>query len=385
MSTIFAELKEYIGLGDADAHTLSTFAPAARPHVERFAEHFYAVLTAHGDARAVIKGGAPQIQRLKQTLAQWMLECVEGPYDEAYFQKRSRIGHVHVNIGLPQHYMFTAMNVIRLDFHELVFQVHGDDLAKARTTSDALDKIFDIELAIMLRTYQEDSEDRLRRRERLATIGQLAASIGHDLRNPLGVIQSSLYILSRSGKDPTKAARHHERIATQVKLCESIITNLLEMARNKPPRREPIQLEHLLATATEAVTLPPHLKIHISVEPGLELDADTALLRQAVVNLVTNAVDAHGSEPGTIELSAHQRGDWVSIEVADEGPGFSADAISRVFEPLVTTRPAGTGLGLALVKGVVERHGGSVEASNRIPRGAVVRMTLPPRDAAAKA
>lgn len=382
VTSFFNGLKRYVGFGPDDSAALLALEPHAAEHLVEFAERFYHQIDAHPDARSVLSG-PDQVERLKKTLVEWMRSGLVGPHDETYYQRRANIGRVHVRIELPQQYMFTAMNLIRRDFHHLVNEViEAADSAQA--THDALDKLYDLELAIMLQTFREDSDDRLRRVERLATIGQIAAGIGHDLRNPLGVIQSSMYLVRRRTGDEPKVMRHIERIEKQVDLCDDIIRNLLELARNQPPRRESIEIIELFRRVLEAAHVPDRITIEQTIEDGLVIKADGGLLRQALVNLVNNAIQAHNGDSGTIYLTATRVEGDVMFEVADDGPGFDAETITRVFEPLVTTRKSGTGLGLALVKGVAERHGGTVEAANRPEGGAAVRLRLPPAEEASR-
>jgi signal transduction histidine kinase len=376
MTTLLDSIKSYIGFGAQDAETLRGFLPIAEPHLRGFAERFYARIQEHADAHQVLEGDE-QIERLKHTLEEWMRTGLAGPHDHAYYVRRSRIGRRHVLIGLPPRFMFTAMNLIRRDFHHLAARHFAHDPAARLRLDDALDRLFDMELAIMLQTYQEDSDARLRRHERLATIGQIAGSIGHDLRNPLGVMQSSLYILRKRAGEDGRVQRHIDKIDSQIRACDDIIKNLLELARNTPPRREPIDFVKLFDEAVEAAAMPAHVAVQTEIGPGVACGADPVLLRQALVNLLTNAAQAYADRPGRVYLSVTATDTGTLIAVADDGPGFDPDTLARVFEPLVTTRSSGIGLGLALVKGVTERHGGAVEASNRPDGGAMVRLHLP--------
>lgn len=376
MSSYFNNIKRYVGFSELDASALRELAEPAEPYLEGFSDHFYERIADHPDALKVLES-PEQLSRLKRKLVEWMQSGLLGPHDQAFYQRRSRIGRVHVRIALPQQYMFTAMNVLRLDFRHLINQLFAADPERLRAMSDAIDKLFDLELAIMLQTYQEDSEERLRRRERLATIGQIAASIGHDLRNPLSVIQSSLYLLRKRLVQDERAQRHLARIDAQVELCESTISNLLQLARNQPPQRATIDFQEIFRLAIAGVTVPPHIQIAVDIEPGLSVEGDAGLLRPAIANLIVNAIDAYDKQPGTVYLKAMSEDGHAAIEVADDGPGFDSDTLTRAFEPLVTTRATGTGLGLALVKGVTERHGGSVLAYNRPHGGAAVRIRLP--------
>ncbi|MFV8752225.1 protoglobin domain-containing protein [Nannocystaceae bacterium ST9] len=376
--TFFAEIVDYVGFSPADSARLLEFLPTAQSHFERIAEHFYERILAHPQAHDAITGGEQQIARLKQTLVEWMRSGLAGPHDEEFCLRRARIGHIHVRIGLPQRYMITAMNVMRLDFRRVVeTELANAEVARLQALNDSLDRLFDLELAIMLETYKLEAEDRLRRRERLATIGQLAASIGHDLRNPLSVMESSLYILRRRAQDDERVLKHVDRIAQQIDECDSIITHLLEMARNQPPRRDRFDLASLVEDALTAARVPPRVHVEREGLDGLTLWIDGALVKQALVNLFINSVQAqHGSE-GWIRIQADRQDDYVVVTVEDAGPGFEAITLPVIFEPLVTTKTSGTGLGLSLVKSVIERHGGHVSAGNRREGGAMVKLHLP--------
>lgn len=374
----FAEVTNYIGFGPEDTERLQAFLPTATPHFERISEHFYERIVVHPQAHEAITGGDAQIARLKRTLIDWMHSGLEGPHDEEFCLRRARIGHMHVRIGLPQRYMITAMNVMRLDFRDVAREAFatGDPLA-LEDLNTSLERLFDLELAIMLETYKLTVEDRLRRRERLATIGQLAASIGHDLRNPLSVMESSIYILRRRVSDDQRAIGHLDKIANQIHECNRIITNLLDMARDQPPRREAIRAVDLLSGALAAARVPSDFNVVLEGLADLELWVDSALLKQALVNLLINSVQAQRGRDGLICVRAHVDGSDVMLSVVDAGPGFDLETLPLIFEPLVTTKATGTGLGLALVKSVTERHGGHVIAENREEGGAEIKMYLP--------
>ncbi|MEM9488438.1 MAG: protoglobin domain-containing protein, partial [Myxococcota bacterium] len=271
--TYFENIKSYVGFAETDQQALGQLADSAETSYAGFAEHFYECISRHPDAHKVLDG-AEQIARLKNSLVRWMRSGLRGPHDETFFERRCRIGRVHVRIGLPQQYMFTAMNVLRLDFHHLIRRTYSGDIERERSAHDAVDKLFDLELAIMLHTYRDDSEERMRRAERLATIGQIAASIGHDLRNPLSVIQSSMYILRKRTNDDPRSARHIDRIDTQVEICGSIISNLMELARSNPPRAELIDFTAIFDQVRASLQIPTSVAVDMQTTEDTTLYAD---------------------------------------------------------------------------------------------------------------
>ena len=162
--TLFQEMKRYVRFGGEDEAALRRFAPHAAPHFAAIAEEFYERLVHHEEARQVFLDDA-QIERLKGTLQVWMRLLLEGPWDEAYYEKRARIGRTHVKINLPQRYMFVSMDVIRIS----LLKVAADAFPEGEriVVATALHKIVDLELAIMLETYAEASVARVQHLERI--------------------------------------------------------------------------------------------------------------------------------------------------------------------------------------------------------------------------
>jgi signal transduction histidine kinase len=375
--TVFEELKRYVRFGDEDGAALRALHAAAAPHFDAIAQTFYDRILSHEEAKKALVGGESQVGQLKYTLVAWMDTLLSGPWDEAYWQRRYAIGRVHVRIGLPQHYMFGAMNVIRAELARIGwarFHANPDELERVRT---ALGKILDLELAIMLTTYRDDLLAQAARAERLATFGQLVGSIGHDLRNPLGVIETSLYILrGRVGTDE-RATKHVDRIGEQLQVANGIITNLLDMIRNRPLQREPVALGEVVARAASTVKRPEGVRIALEGMDALpQVDGDPVQLRQVFVNLLENAVYA-ASPAGGVWVRADAANGTIAVHVEDSGPGVDEATLRRLFEPLITTKEKGIGLGLALVKRIAERHGGDVTYATRPQGGACFTVRLP--------
>ncbi len=374
--TLFEELKRYVGFGEADEAGLRALHPHAAPHFERIAGIFYDRILKHEGARKALQGGESTVGRLKVTLVLWMNGLLQGPWDQDYYELRARIGRVHVRIALPQHYMFGAMNVVRQQFNAIIDETYASDLEQLGQVRRGLSKILDLELAIMLHTYREDLLAQQARVERLSTFGQLVGSIGHELRNPLGVIETSLFIIKGRVNDD-RAVKHIERISEQVAIANSIITQLLDMIRDRPLQREQVRISEVIDSAVNAITRPEGLLLGAE---GLALlppvPGDAMQLRQVFLNLIENAVQAAGT-PGSVHITGAVKGDKVEVAVEDSGPGVDEGIRARLFEPLITTKEKGIGLGLALVKRVVERHGGTIRYASALGGGARFVVTLP--------
>jgi len=365
---IFEELKHYVGFSADDGAALQALHPLANAHFERIADVFYRRILEHPEARKALEGGESQVGHLKTTLAAWMDTLLQGPWDDAYFERRCRIGRVHVRISLPQHYMFGAMNLLRRELTDVLDESLTHDNEKRIKLRRALGKILDLELAIMLHTYREDLLAQNARAERLATFGQLVGSIGHELRNPLGVIETSLFILKGrpAAEEDPRVTKHLSRIGEQVEVANHIVSSLLDMIRDRPLSRAPVQLAEVWQSAVEAVTVPEGVRLGAEGLQALPLlEGDAVQLRQVFVNLVDNAVQALGDAGGEVRLQARSEGREVELVLEDSGPGLDPAIRARVFEPLMTTKARGLGLGLSLVRRILERHGGGITYAPR--------------------
>ena len=381
-STILTELFDYVGFGLEDARWLAKLGPVARPRFLEIVTEFYRTIDRNPGATSVFTGGEQQRQRLHQSMHRWLEGIVGGVYDDAHFEQRARIGRVHVRIDLDQRYMFAAMNVIRKSLHQVVRDAGWPTDDRSRTHL-AIDRICDIELAVMLETYRESYIEKQRASERLATIGQLAASIGHELRNPLAVMETSLHLMERRITDE-KSVRHLVRMREQLAISGAIISDLLEMARDRPPDRRPVSMHPVVAEALTSVPHEPTVALALEVPEELpRVLVDPTQMRQLIVNLATNAAQALAGarRPGTVRVSAEVEGETLVLRIDDDGPGLSSEALRRLFEPLFTTRATGVGLGLPLCRRIAEKHGGSIRGSNRgdpdHPEGARFEIRIP--------
>ena len=371
------ELMRYIEFTPEDAATMAAMGPVLRPHFADIVECFYVAIDRTPGAAAVFTGGAPQIERQKLLLRGWLEGLVGGVYDDEYVLRRARIGRTHVRIALDQRYMFAAMNIVRAGLHAALATAEEWTEARRRAGHRAIDKLCDMELGIMLETYREAYIARVKDAERLATIGQVAASIGHELRNPLAVMQTSVHVLARRLPPDERNTRHLRRLDDQIVLCNTIISDLLELARDRPPERSPSDLAAVVREAALSVPRPAAVALELDiVGPLPTIAVDPGQFRQLVVNLVLNAVQAiEGAGHIAVHLAADEQS--LLLRVEDDGSGLAPEVHARLFEPLFTTRSNGTGLGLALCRRITERHQGTITANNREGPGAVFSVRLP--------
>lgn len=364
------EIKRYIGFDGTDQEQLRRLrAASSDAEIVAIAEHFYAVLVQHEGARAVITEGAAQIARLQHTLVDWIVSGLTGPHDEAYYERRSRIGRRHVAIGLPQQYMFTAMNVVRRDLHHLVETHLSDERVRAH---DAIDRLLDMELAIMLRHYQLEAEERLVRRERhaqaekLTAVRTLSAGLAHEVRNPLNAAKLQLELLERRlrrGDGDPRLLDAAELVRVEIGRLSKLLDEFLAFARPADLAPTPTDLVGLARHVAELER--PAAEVHgvtLDIEaPAAAVEAmvDAAKIHQVVQNLLRNAIEA-SPRGGTVDIIVEPIDGGVALRIRDQGPGIPPDVLARIYEPFFSTKEGGTGMGMAIVHSLVTLHGGEI-------------------------
>jgi signal transduction histidine kinase len=226
-------------------------------------------------------------------------------------------------------------------------------------------------------------ERRLREAEKLAAIGNLAAGLAHQVAAPLNVISGRAELLLRRPDDTAGRERSLRIIIQQISRITTIVRNLLDFARRREPRVQPVDMGAVVDGAVEFLESELErvgAELVRSGAPRTYVSGDPDLLHQVLVNLVLNALQAMEESEGTrrvaIRLDTTQS--EALIEVEDTGPGLSADVRDRMFEPFYTTKERGTGLGLVVARSIIEEHGGSLVAGEALNgSGARFRITLP--------
>src|SRR5262245_59879544 len=475
--SFFESIKLYVGFTEQSSAVLRELQPLAAPFFTDIIDDFYAAIEAHPGASQAITGGQAQIDRLKQTLLRWIDKLLLGPHDEEYFQLRARIGRMHVRIGLPQVFMFTAMDRIRVRLLDVVRRKLANDQARLDTTATAVNQILDLELAIMLETYSEqthrdlfesvpafvlamdedgrlnswngeleritgfgraemlgtdgqrlvgpdgrpmdlplkaggkrkvrwrraevkgsddrtityavgidatDEEEILRRMlrsERLAAVGTMAAGLAHEVRNPLNSASLQLTVLERRldrGDEAASVLPIAEIIKSEIDRLDRLVREFLAFAQPRPLEPRPVDVGELLS-AVAGLIAPEAESVHVSiateVAPGTPaILGDTERLRQVLLNLTRNSIEAMSDKGGRLRIGAKRAGKEVEVFVEDVGPGFGEDL--PVFDAFFTTKSHGTGLGLAIVHRIIADHGGTIRVESR-PGRTCFTLALP--------
>ncbi len=242
-------------------------------------------------------------------------------------------------------------------------------------------------------TRVEQMEERERLRDRLAALGEMAAAIAHEVKNPLASIEVMAGVLKRQMTDHEEALETLNDIIKEAKMANSIVVEVLEFVRPIQLQVERAALDEVLKdsiTLAEGKMRRGAVSIDTVIETDVpEMLADPHQLRQLFSNLLANAFEALGGEghvdlrawllPGEDEPvgAADPQPPQVVVEVRDSGPGITADDMERIFSPFFSTKPQGTGLGLAIVRKVVDAHDGHIDAVSAPGRGATFRVTLP--------
>lgn len=389
--TAFKQLQRYVGFSEADAENIRALACDARPVIPEVVEQFYRHILEDPEARRVFIGGNEQIDRQRKVLHRWLEEIFEGNYGPHYVAKRTEIGHAHVRVGLPQHYMITAMEIVWRALYSGLMR-ESNDANRPRQLS-SLHALLMLDLAIILASYQESHTEQVRRRERsaveekltraehLAEIGQLAASLAHEIKNPLAGISGAIQIIQDA---MTKDDPHRPIISEvigQIHRLDATVKDLLLYARPIPPRASSFPLANAVARVLSVLREEPAmLRVQIEFDPGpagATLHADEAQIEHLLMNLILNAAQASAAGE-TVRTRIEENGDdLLRFVVEDDGVGMPPEILDRAFEAFFTTKAKGTGLGLSICRKIVDAHNGRIRLDSRRDRGTTVTVDLP--------
>ena len=244
------------------------------------------------------------------------------------------------------------------------YRVHLEELVTERTAQ--------------LQTAQQE----LVQKGRLAVLGQLTATVSHEIRNPLGTVANSLYLLKDSlrGEEYAHLARPLLLAERNVERCDNIISDLLDFSRQRDIQKKSLDIDAWFAELLGELTFPEAVQCQWNLTSQAIALADSERLRRVMVNVITNALQALDEVPDTnkiLEIKTRIADDECQILVRDNGPGMSAEVMARIFEPMFSTKNFGVGLGVPIIKNIMESHGGGVAYQSESGKGTTVTLWLP--------
>ena len=215
--------------------------------------------------------------------------------------------------------------------------------------------------------------------EKLATIGQLASGVAHDLRNPLGVISNSAYLLKLKLSDTDeKGHKYLELMQKAIFQSSNVIEGLLDLARTKEPILEEVDVKALTTELIDTIDIPENVNLTVEQDDAPKMAADASQIERVFNNIINNAFQAMPNG-GTLTISSRQNKNTITTKFIDTGKGIEEKHLGKVFEPLFTTRngTGGSGIGLSISKTIIEAHKGSIKVNSEIDKGTTFTVKLP--------
>jgi len=223
--------------------------------------------------------------------------------------------------------------------------------------------------------------DQLIRADRLAAMGELTAGVAHEVRNPLGIIRASVQLVEDVSCDRERLLAATKVVKQEIDRLDRVIKALLDFGRPSSPSFSPVGMNDVVEDVLLLIgrfASQAHVDIERRLESPLpQVRADADQLKQVLVNLISNAVQAMGEAGGSIVVSTSVRGDFIAVSVLDDGPGIPPELLSKVFDPFYSTKDDGTGLGLTMVHRIVDEHDGHIEVASKLNEGTRFTVSLP--------
>jgi PAS domain S-box-containing protein len=279
-------------------------------------------------------------------------------------------------------------------FRDITERKHAEEALKQRTEQLEKSQKKLEENARQLEAYAnhmerlaEERAKQLRDKERLATIGETAGMVGHDIRNPLQAIVNEIYLTKDSLSTLPQSTEKQDALGSlafiqeQVDYVNKIVADLQDYARDTKPTLSKVNVEELVNTTFSVLSVPKNIEVNCNIKEDLEITTDPAYLRRILTNLSNNAIQAMPTG-GKITLTAVEFDDYVELTVSDTGIGVSDEVKDKLFKPLFTTKARGQGFGLAVVKKFVEQLDGKITFDSAPSGGTSFFIRLPKKETA---
>jgi signal transduction histidine kinase len=272
--------------------------------------------------------------------------------------------------------------------HLAPHQLHRKLTLDRRPTEDELQQVvtainqmgFNLDLS---NKQRKRAEEELLRKERLANLGELTGTVSHELRNPLGAMVAAVAAIKKLAGDDKLLSRPVALLDRSITRCDNIIGDLLDYSRVRPLAATATALDGWLETLLDEYGVTPGVELRRELDSGATVVLDPERFRRVMVNLLDNACQAMTAAEGSSEADAvltvasRRVGDLVEILVSDTGPGIPPEDVEKVFEPLYSTKSFGVGLGLGIVRRIVDQHDGSIDIECQQGRGTRLVIRLP--------
>ena len=312
---------------------------------------------------------------------------------ESPVEKILRLGTI---VGLANHTILISKNGMKIPIDDSGAPIRDDkgnllgvvlifrDVTERRKNQKALKEYSErLEEMVASRTKElRDAQKELVRQERLAVLGQLTATVAHEIRNPLGTVRTSIFSLSENIKRNEKKRVDRAILLAERNIlrCDGIITELLDFTRQKILKKRPIEIDPWLENLLAQQIIPEQIEYKLALDSRVLVPVDTEYLRRAVVNVIDNAIQALEEKGGAsmgLTVRTTIAGERIEIGVADTGPGIPDDIREKIFEPLFSTKSIGVGLGLSIVEDIMAEHRGGVDIASEPGKGTEVVLWLP--------
>lgn len=359
----YSDVTGFIDLGSEDIDRLEGLAPFVEQRRDALVARF--ARTIGGQPT----NGAEPAADLSEAVGDWF-DGLFGPHNP----NRSRLRRRALQAEIPAEQLFGALHELRLDLHQLVRR--ADLCQPVDPTCDSIDRLIDLESALFTKAYLSEMADQ--KRDSAAT---LVAGLSHEIYNPLNSIMLHMSLLERQAGPDDEVDQIIEAVRSEVRRIGQFTGKLTDFSR--PLHIEPqwVDLAELFETIAEEHgerLERADIELTTTLRGPTRLFVDEARLKEAIVNLVHNAVEAIEGA-GQIDLSVDSSEEATAIEVRDTGPGIDSADHARIFDLFYTTKASATGLGLPLVKKIVDAHLGSVDVLNPSDGGTAIRLRLPRR------
>ena len=375
----FSELKRFVGFGPADERQLLLLRPAAEAALPELLQLLAEPIGENEEVRAVFTDPQVRKEHLGDSVTAWVRTLLMGPFDDSYPERRNAIREAWIEQHLPQRFMIGMYSLCRGWFTDVCMATCGDDPETCEPVMKAVNRVLDLDLALTLAASRDDLLARIKRHERLAMLGELSAGIHHELKNPLAAISATVFALQerRTLRADPRARELLTRVMSNVKRANEIVGRMLSLTRVRDPALHQTHVEGLVERALHHCRVPAGCRLTVDVDPTLrEIRVDSAQVEQVLLNLLENAFHAC-KDGGHVRVIGRLVDGDVQLAVADDGVGIPAADIRRVFEPLFSTKPEGTGLGLALGRRLMEANGGALAITSEVGKGTTATLSFP--------